>query len=180
MLFKITTLVQPIQGMNVSSKIVSASDEIVNNPRAEDICRKLAGRDWKELFQSSWLEMKEQELKGNKINSAIDYFYFIALSKSKYRKTRVKKKIDIVFSDDITFYEIPQEEQADSIKHIQDVVKKYLEKETNNLIDKFYQDFCKAILTFNSISEAQKGMNICRTTFWILLNQLQEDLKNEI
>ena len=162
----------------------NASDTVINNKQAIDFCKRLSGDNWMELYNTSWLAMREAELKGKVIDNdsdALRYFFTIARNKSRFRKTRIKKQIDIILSDDfITNYDYTTEDTVDKIDQIEDIIKTYLSKEPENMIDKFYQDFCKAILGFKSIKEAQEGMTICRTTFWILLNQLQEDLHNEI
>lgn len=162
-----------------------ASDIVIQHHRPKEVCRKLAGENWEELYQESWLAVRENELKGVDIKDPISFFYKIALYKSKHRRTNIKNQVKLVYSDQVDVYERYKEieyfteEDQDKIETIEKTINKYLERKPENMVDKFYQDFCRALLKFNSIREAQKEMDICRTTFWIILTQLQEDLRNE-
>ena len=155
---------------------MKASDIIANSEFCKRKAKQLGGDNWREIFNEAWLRIREQELKGNTIESPLDYFYLTALNLSKYRKPREKKRIKTVPLD----YEINLAEEIgqDHTSEFKAICYDYIKQTTTNEIDTFYREFCELILLSSSIQTARKKSGLDRTTFYRVFKELKTQLND--
>ena len=152
-----------------------ASDIITHSEEAIEIAKKYGGKNWREVYQESWLALREQELSGKKIERPISYFFFIVKnkcnSKKKPRTTPIEKEIGIC-----------EPELTKSKFDIYDeVVQKYISKDLEKEEEIYYQQFCELLFfTGFKYSEFKKHVDITRQTFWRHVKELKKILENEL
>jgi hypothetical protein len=155
---------------------LKASDIIATSEFCKRKAKQLGGDNWREIFNEAWLRIREQELKGNTIESPLDYFYLTALNLSKYRKPREKKRIKTVPLD----YEINLAEEIgqDHTSEFKAICYDYIKQTTTNEIDTFYREFCELILLSSSIQTARQKSGLDRTTFYRVFKELKTQLND--
>lgn len=162
---------------------MSKAELVANHEGAKTLCKRLAGDNWRELYNVSWLAFREAELRGKaKCDDAVNYFYRVIWSKN-YQYHRDNQKSKLIYNEKaLRLYcdeEPSDSKEFDRHEELEEIIKKYLSKDYKDELNQFYQDFCRALLGFQDIKIAQRQMGICRTTFWKLLKQLRGVLKLE-
>lgn len=163
------------------TETLRASDKIANCEKCKKTAKKLAGRDWRELFQDTWLKIWEYEEKGNRINDPVSYFYIIARNASKYRKTTNEDyQIKYVFTEDITKVK-PRKEGLDIPRQdLRRIAKSYIDSKTGDDEKDYYRYFLDAIMQHDTIAEAAKEIGLGKTCFYNSLASLKQILQEEL
>jgi len=156
--------------------LLKASDIIADSEFCKRKAKQLGGDNWREIFNESWLRIREQELKGNTIKSPLDYFYLTALNLSKYRKPREKKRIKTVPLD----YEvnIAEEVGQDHTSEFKAIAYDFIKQTSGDEIDTFYREFCELILISKSLQAAREQSRLDRTTFYRIFKELKTRLND--
>jgi hypothetical protein len=158
--------------------LLKASDIIANSEFCKLKAKQLGGDNWGEIFNEAWLRIREQELKGNTIESPLDYFYLTALNLSKYRHTQSKRQIKTV---SLSYEEVNLAEEIgqDHTSEFKAIAYDFIKQTSGDEIDVFYREFCELILISKSLQTARHKSGLDRTTFYRLLKELKARL-NEI
>lgn len=162
---------------------MNPSDRILKSKVCRTRCKQLAPHSWEELFQVSWLKMRERELAGAVIKDPISYFYIIALNESPKRKTNNKEKnvrwcgIDRAVHNRHTE---PMDKPIELDGINEEIVEEFLMQDfSDDKIKAHYQNQLKLILKCGSVPKALKQTGLKHTAFYDSLNGLRVAL-NEI
>jgi hypothetical protein len=159
---------------------MNQSDTILNSPICLARCKQLNPNDWEELFQVSWLKMRERELAGAKIIDPVSYFYIIALNESPRRKTNNKQKgVRMLELKHVrTKHTAPVDEPIKLDWMNEDIVKEFMACDfEGDEVRGHYQNQLKLIMECGSVPKALKQTGLKKTAFYDSLNGLRAALK---
>lgn len=138
------------------------------------MAKKYGGRNWREVYQSAWLRLREQELKGKTINDPESYFFFIV--RNICNKTNKHKTVSIE-----TILNTEDKIISTKFEGYTEALNKYINKKPKTEDEKYYQQFCELlILTGGKCKEFRELTDIPQNTFYRHLRQLQKNLNNEL
>ena len=151
------------------------TDAVINNRICEARCKKLAGREWRELFNETWIQLHKAQEEGKQIEKPIQYFCAIAfqITAAKYRE---KKPILTEKPIENTIH-ITQEKDID-LPHINfKAIETYLNSETIDEVHQYYKNLLELILEAGSIAEGLRASGLTRMSYYSSVKELKQILK---
>ena len=154
---------------------MKASDIIATSKEAQEIARKYGGKNWQDIYQQSWLSLREQELNGRKINKPLSYFFFIVRNNSNKKKTVRDVPLESVRN-------LAEElESVSKFDQYQKVCSNFISKKLESEEETYYQQFCELLMyTGFDYFNFRKYVEMPQRTFYRHVGELKKILKNEL